>query len=81
MGDFAGDFYDMTFGLNYHPNANVQIRPEIRYDWFIGKISTASSPYAQRHAEPSVDQLDGHDRAVLASACSRRRERETRFAD
>ena len=33
VGGFAGNFYDVTAGLNYHPNANVQVRPEIRYDW------------------------------------------------
>jgi hypothetical protein len=26
-------FYELTGGVNYHPHANVVIRPEIRYDW------------------------------------------------
>lgn len=26
-------FYEMTYGLNYRPHANLTIRPEIRYDW------------------------------------------------
>ena len=45
VGGFAGDFYDVTLGLNYHPNANVQIRPEIRYDWFNGNDLNGVLPY------------------------------------
>jgi hypothetical protein len=26
-------FYELTGGVNYHPHANVIIRPEMRYDW------------------------------------------------
>ncbi|HEV3417689.1 MAG TPA: outer membrane beta-barrel protein, partial [Pirellulales bacterium] len=44
-GGFAGDFYDITAGLNYHPNANVQFRPEIRYDWFSGQDHNGVKPY------------------------------------
>jgi len=29
---FAGDFYELSLGLNYKPNGNWNIRPEIRYD-------------------------------------------------
>jgi hypothetical protein len=29
----SASFYNITGGLNYHPHANVVIRPEIRYDW------------------------------------------------
>jgi hypothetical protein len=32
----GGDFYSVTAGLNYTPNSNVIIRPEVRYDWFHG---------------------------------------------
>ena len=31
---FGGSFYDISFGLNYKPSANLTIRPELRYDWF-----------------------------------------------
>jgi len=31
-----GDYYGITWGLNYRPHANVMLRPEIRYDWFDG---------------------------------------------
>jgi len=45
-GGFAGSFYDITYGLNYHPNANVQFRPEIRYDWYSGsRNANGNLPY------------------------------------
>jgi hypothetical protein len=25
--------YEATFGVNYHPHANIVLRPEVRYDW------------------------------------------------
>jgi hypothetical protein len=31
---FSGNFYETAVGLNYKPNGNLNIRPEIRYDWF-----------------------------------------------
>jgi hypothetical protein len=45
VGGFAGNFYDITFGTSYRPNANVQIRPEIRYDWFSGQGLNGVKPY------------------------------------
>jgi hypothetical protein len=45
VGGFAGNFYDITVGLNYHPNGNVQVRPEIRYDWFSGQDLNGVKPY------------------------------------
>jgi len=33
---FAGNFYELTAGLNWRPQANVIFRPEIRYDWYDG---------------------------------------------
>lgn len=44
-GGFAGDFYDVTYGLNYKMNGNVTIRPEIRYDWFQGQDLAGVKPY------------------------------------
>ena len=32
----GGDYYALSAGLNYTPNCNVIIRPEVRYDWFKG---------------------------------------------
>jgi len=53
VGGFAGNFYDVTMGLNYHPNANVQVRPELRYDWFDGDALNGVKPY---HAGASNHQ-------------------------
>ncbi|MEN6450153.1 MAG: porin [Thermoguttaceae bacterium] len=39
LSGFAGNFYEMTFGLNWRPNANVIFRPEIRYDWYDGQTN------------------------------------------
>ncbi len=35
-GGFAGNFWAMTWGLNYLVGNNMVIRPELRYDWFSG---------------------------------------------
>ena len=46
-GGFAGDFYGITLGANYKPNANVVFRPEVRWDWYSGLDGTggAARPY------------------------------------
>jgi len=36
VGGFAGNFYEVTAGLNWKPNANWIVRPELRYDWYDG---------------------------------------------
>ncbi len=33
-GGFAGNFWAITWGLNWVPRANWMVRPELRYDWF-----------------------------------------------
>jgi hypothetical protein len=33
-GGFAGNFWEVTWGLNYLIGSNMIIRPELRYDWF-----------------------------------------------
>ncbi len=33
---FSGDWFELTWGLNYRPCPNAVIRPEIRYDWYNG---------------------------------------------
>ncbi len=33
VGNGKNDYYALTLGLNYTPNSNVTIRPEIRWDW------------------------------------------------
>jgi len=32
----TGDFFEVTLGLNWMPTANLNIRPELRWDWFEG---------------------------------------------
>jgi hypothetical protein len=57
FGDsFAGNFWEMTVGLNWTPSANLTVRPELRYDWFDGDpaFRTADGPYV---AGERVDQL------------------------
>jgi len=34
---FPGNFFEFSLGANYKPNANWNIRPEVRYDWFDGQ--------------------------------------------
>ncbi|HBB74659.1 MAG TPA: hypothetical protein DC048_09445, partial [Planctomycetaceae bacterium] len=31
---FAGNFWALTWGLNWFPWANWMVRPELRYDWY-----------------------------------------------
>lgn len=52
---FAGNFWEMTWGLNYLIGNNMVIRPELRYDWFSrdqGTVGGAGNmPYG-----PNLDQ-------------------------
>ena len=34
QGPFVGDFYELTFAVNYTPTENFALRPEIRWDWY-----------------------------------------------
>ena len=38
---YRGNFWALTWGLNYKPNANWIIRPELRYDWYNGQAGAA----------------------------------------
>jgi hypothetical protein len=43
---FAGDFFELTLGLNYRPCPNLLFRPEVRWDWYDGTRSLAGElPY------------------------------------
>lgn len=42
---FAGDFYEITAGLNWRPHANVLVRPECRWDWYDGINPGGARPY------------------------------------
>lgn len=37
---YAGNFFALTWGLNWRPHPNWVLRPEIRWDWYDGKAST-----------------------------------------
>lgn len=36
---FIGNFYSLSFGVNYAPTSNLVFRPELRADWFEGSSS------------------------------------------
>ena len=61
---FAGDFWEVTAGLNYSPHANFTFRPEVRYDWYDGPQSPSGQfPYDDGRR---TDQfLFGFDMIVL----------------
>jgi hypothetical protein len=39
---FAGAFSDLSLGLNYRPNPNWVVRPEVRWDWYSGSRNLAN---------------------------------------
>ncbi len=40
---FAGAYHNATFGANWVPNANLTVRPEVRWDW---SADTGVAPFA-----------------------------------
>jgi len=42
---FQGNFYAATIGLNWSPNPNLVVRPEVRFDWFDGNATGAAGPF------------------------------------
>jgi hypothetical protein len=38
----AGNYYEVAFGANWTPHANLNVRPEVRFDWSDG---TLAQPY------------------------------------
>ncbi|HID76832.1 MAG TPA: porin [Planctomycetaceae bacterium] len=63
VGPFIGDFYEITFGLNWRPHSNIIVRPEIRWDWFDQDGPGEVQPF---DAGDSKDQfLFGCDMIVL----------------
>jgi len=51
-----GNYYELTWGLNWKYNANVMFRPELRYDWYSGTIGPEGKPF---NNGSSTDQLSG----------------------
>lgn len=42
---FAGNFYEVTAGLNYRPHPSVVFRPELRWDWYDGLAGPTGLPF------------------------------------
>ncbi len=42
---FAGNFYNVTFGANWKPTANLMVRPEVRLDWYEGISGFGPRPF------------------------------------
>jgi hypothetical protein len=42
---YAGNFYDLTAGLNWRPNGNLLVRPELRWDWYSGPAGPVGLPF------------------------------------
>lgn len=45
VGGFAGDFYGLSFGVNWLPIENFVMRPEMRWDWFDPAAGIAARPW------------------------------------
>ena len=41
---YAGNFTELTVGLNWKPRANMILRPELRWDWY-GGPPNPNGPY------------------------------------
>ena len=45
VGQFDGDFFEVTLGVNWTPWDNFRVRPEVRWDWFDGTNISGNGPY------------------------------------
>jgi len=64
-GGWAGNFYDVALGLNWKPNGNLTVRPEVRYDWYSGNggLNGVNDPYDD--GDSSHQWLYGFDLVYL----------------
>ncbi|MFM8636066.1 MAG: outer membrane beta-barrel protein [Planctomycetia bacterium] len=46
---YQGNFWQATWGLNYKPNRNVIIRPELRYDWYTPDQAGGALPFGMNN--------------------------------
>ena len=53
---FAGNFWAMTWGLNYLIGNNMVIRPELRYDWFSADVGGGNGPPTTMPYGRNLDQ-------------------------
>ncbi len=42
---FAGDFTEVTAGINWRPHPNIIVRPELRWDWYNGAQAAGQWPF------------------------------------
>ena len=61
-GGYAGNFYEISLGLNWTPHANLIVRPEVRYDWYDG-VNAAGPPFGD--GTESSQWVYGLDAVVL----------------
>jgi len=44
---WAGNFYELTAGVNWKPRENILLRPECRWDWYAGPVDGVGNlPYS-----------------------------------
>jgi hypothetical protein len=48
---YQGNFWEMTCGLNWKPNRNFIVRPELRYDWYAPDHGKGPLPYGKNFNE------------------------------
>jgi len=44
---FQGNFWEMSYGLNWKPNNNIIVRPELRYDWYSPDKEDGNLPFGK----------------------------------
>ena len=55
---YAGDFFEVSLGLNWRPTGNWLVRPEVRWDWYDGPASfIPGKPAKPFNDEVSDDQM------------------------
>ena len=62
-GGYAGNFYEISLGLNWTPHANLIVRPEVRYDWYEGEQLNGAAPFGD--GTESSQWVYGLDAVVL----------------
>jgi hypothetical protein len=52
---FAGDFYELSWGVNWRPTPNLLFRPEVRWDWYNGTTNLAGKlPFDDGNSDSQV---------------------------
>jgi hypothetical protein len=57
-GPFVGDFYELTFAVNYTPRENFALRPEIRWDWFDSETGGPKPFHDGRRSDQFIYSID-----------------------